>query len=317
MKILITGGFGYLGGRLGQYLANESSNQIYLGTRIKKKSPRWCSSAVVVETNWQDPESLSLSTKGIDTVIHTAGMNAKDCADNPELALAFNGGATAALLDAAVKNNVKRFIYLSTAHVYSSPLSGIITENLEPKNKHSYATSHLAGELELKKKIERKEIEGVSIRLSNSFGAPTDVKANCWMLLANDLCKQGILKNKMILNSSGNQRRDFIALSEVCRAINYLINLESDKIGDGLFNLGGEWCPTIKEMTELIASRVEVITNTRPQVEYKQEGNELVPPFKYDISKLVATGFVSNQDKNVTGEIDNLINFCIRNKESF
>jgi len=74
------------------------------------------------------------SCDGVYVVIQAAGMNAQDCAADPVAALAFNGVATVRLVMAASRTGAQRFISLSTAHVYASPLAGTITEATYPRN---------------------------------------------------------------------------------------------------------------------------------------------------------------------------------------
>ena len=85
----------------------------------------WCNQAKTVEINWRSETSLNEACKNIDAVVHLAGMNAQDCKANPATALEVNCvyGKT---VEAAVKRGVKRFIHLSTAHVYAAPLEGDI-----------------------------------------------------------------------------------------------------------------------------------------------------------------------------------------------
>ena len=170
MRILISGGFGFVGGRLGQHL-QEAGHQIVLGSRKLTAPPEWLRKAKVVKMDWNDYDSLASVCVGSDVIIHAAGMNAQDSLANPAEALAFNGVATARLLDAGCKASVQRFIYFSTAHVYSSPLEGTITEETCPRNLHPYATSHLAGESVVLYANQQKKIEGIVLRLSNAFGA--------------------------------------------------------------------------------------------------------------------------------------------------
>ena len=73
-------------------------------------------------------------------------MNAQNCVTDPVAALEVNAVATARLLQAAIRQGAKRFIYLSTAHVYGSSLSGVITEETCPASLCPYAASHRAGE---------------------------------------------------------------------------------------------------------------------------------------------------------------------------
>ena len=145
MRILITGGFGFVGGRVAVHLAKQG-HKIVLGSRKATCPPPWMQQAEVANINWDDPISLELSCREVDVLIHAAGMNAQECLADPVAALAFNGVATARLVAAATRARVNHMICLSTAHVYDSPLEGVITENSCPQNLHPYATSHLAGD---------------------------------------------------------------------------------------------------------------------------------------------------------------------------
>jgi len=311
MRILITGGFGYLGGRLAQYFSTKTNYNIILGTRKNPVSPEWLPQVKVVKTLWNSATDLEKICSNVDVIVHLAGMNASDCAENPLSALEFNGIITERLLQAATRQGVKRFVYLSSAHVYSSPLIGRITEETCPTNLHPYATSHRAGEDVVRYVHSRSEIEGIVIRLSNSFGAPAHIKTNCWMLLINDLCVQAITNEHMVLQSSGGQRRDFITLTDVCRSIEHLIILPTDKLSNGLFNVGGGWNPTILEVAQLISNRIYALTGKK--IKIQSNALRMSPSFTdldYITEKINTTGF--ELSSSVNDEIDNLIRFCIK-----
>lgn len=266
MRVLITGGFGYVGGRLGRLLIEQGCDEVILGTRTQMAFPAWLPKASVRLICWDSESSLVENCKGIETVVHLAGMNAQECASKPAAALAFNGVGTARLLAAAERAKVKRFIYLSTAHVYAAPLRGIIDEQTCPVSLHPYATSHRAGEDVVRAAHRAGRIEGIVLRLSNAFGAPVHANVNCWMLLLNELCREAVSARQIILRSSGLQRRDFIPLSDACAAISHFLHLPGANLGDGLFNVGGDWTPTVWEMACLVQDRCSVLLGYRPEL---------------------------------------------------
>jgi UDP-glucose 4-epimerase len=206
-------------------------------------------------------------------------------------------------------------VYLSTAHVYGAPLRGTISESTTPVATHPYATSNRAGEEAVRRAHEAREINGIVVRLSNAFGAPADIEANCWMLLANDLCRQAVQSGRMVLRSSGLQRRDFIAMTEACDALAHLMELPADRLGDGLFNVGGGWSPTVLEMAELLADRVEQATGVRPELQRPPAASGDRPDeLCFVRQKLLDTGFVPGGRAVVDRELDALIEFCVRHK---
>ncbi len=283
--------------------------QVLLGTRRRPECLDWLPQAAVVEMDWCSEESLRAACRSADAIVHLAGMNAAECKADPVGALEFNAVATARLARAAVASGVRRFVYLSTAHVYGSPLRGVITESSLPANLHPYATSHRAAEDPVRFLHQQRALEGIVVRLSNSFGVPAHPAVNCWMLLVNDLCRQAVEHGELVLNSSGSQRRDFITLSDVCRAVEHLLQLDTAVIADGLFNLGGAWAPTVIEMGERVARCWELLSGHRPRISRPlPAAHEHSDLLEYHIDKLLRTGFDLRGDADA--EITATLQFC-------
>ena len=309
MRVLITGGFGYLGGRLAQFLVSQTCDEIVLGSRQQTKPPQWLPKVKVVQTRWDSLDGLENICSSVDALVHLAGMNAQDCATDPVAALQLNAVATARLLQAAIRKGVKRFIYISTAHVYGDPLTGVITEETFPVSRHSYAASHRAGEDVVLAANQRGEIEGIVVRLSNAFGAPAHKNANCWMLVVNDLCRQAAMTQRMVLRSSGLQRRNFVPLPDACCAIDHLLHLSEQALDRGIFNLGGVWQPTVWEVASLVQERCTVVLGFQPQItRIPPQKGETVAELNFRFDALRQTGYQPNANK--VEEIDRLLNFC-------
>ncbi len=311
MRILITGGFGFVGGRLAMHLA-QAGHQIILGTRHSTGSPEWLPQAEVAEIVWDDEQALERSCAGVDVIIHAAGMNAQDCAASPIAALAFNGLATARLVTAANQARVKKFIYLSTAHVYENPLVGTITEETCPRNLHPYATSHLAGEQAVLSAHSRGELQGIVLRLSNTFGSPMYKEVNCWMLLVNDLCKQALETRKLVLHTSGLQQRDFISLTEVCRVVERLVLGPAKVKEPNIFNVGAGVSQSVLEMAKLIQQRCAEELGFTPELKHKKSGvDDQYYMLNYRTDNLNTLGISCISQINIV-EIDKLLQFCQR-----
>lgn len=308
MRVLVAGGFGFVGGRAAQYL-HHAGHSIILGTRQASTPPAWLPQAEVAQLHWHDAAALERSCRGLDAVVHAAGMNAQDCAADPVAALEFNGVATARLLAAAIRAGVQRFVYVSTAHVYGSPLGGTITENTCPRNLHPYATSHLGGEYAVLGAGQRGQIQGVVLRLSNAFGPPVRKDADCWTLLVNDLCRQAVLNGRLKLHTAGTQLRDFIPLEDVSRAVLHILQAESPKLAGGLFNLGGDAVMSVFSMAELVAARWKTLTGKDLPIIRPERSGPLPEPLIYSCDKLKSTGF--SLTSQVPQEIDATLGFCM------
>ncbi len=298
-----------MGGRIAHHLWREGFD-IVLGSRREQSSPDWLPQAKVQNTKWDDLEQLTEISSSVDVVIHAAGMNYQECKSDPVAALAFNGLATARLVEAASRAKVKRFIYLSTAHVYANPLVGSISELTCPTNLHPYATSHLAGESAVLGANQSGQIEGIVLRLSNAFGSPMHKQVNCWMLLINDLCKQAVQSRKLKLKSSGLHMRDFISLNDISKIVEYftVCNLKTDQAH--VYNVGSGISRTILEMANLIAQRCEVVLGYKTELVFeKNNENEKYLLLKYQINKLSSIGIHSVGDFD-NSEIDDVLRFC-------
>ena len=309
-KVLITGGLGYVGGRIAESLSKNSALQLSIGTRrAEVVVPAWLQNGGVVRMDLESRESLEFACKGVKYVIHLAGLTEIDSANDPERALAINGHGTLRLLRVAEKAGVKRFIYFSTAHVYGKPLEGRITEQTVPRPVHPYAISHHVGEDFVLAAHDSGSLTGIVLRLSNAFGAPNSTYANRWTLIVNDLCRQAVSSGKLILRSHGLQERDFITLEDVGKAVVHFLQLQRSVCGDGLFNLGGECSLAIIDLAELVASRCIGVLGFSPVIRRpKPIGEEVLKELEYNIDKVKATGFVITGSTNK--EIDSTLLFC-------
>ena len=307
-KVLVTGGMGFVGGRVAQSLAKSGDDLITLGSRTAHSTPCWLPNAKVVTMDWCSIESLILACDSIDTLVHLAGMNNTDCLLDPVGALEVNAANTARLMQAAKLAGVERVIYFSTAHVYGPSLVGQIDESTLPKGLHPYATSHRAAE-DVVLAAANANMDSIVLRLSNGFGAPAHQAVNAWMLLTNDLCLQAVTSRSMTLRSTGMQRRDFITLHDVSRVVAHMITLPTNKIGDGLFNVGSGKSLRVIDMVELIQLRCTELMGYVPEIMCPQPAlNERSSNLDYRIDKLLSTGFTLRGDPVL--EIDQTLRMC-------
>jgi UDP-glucose 4-epimerase len=310
-SILITGGLGYVGGRVAEGLSKDSDYKIFVTSRKPESAdlPGWLSKDQCIRLDILNDDEIKNACKNIDIIIHFAALNEIDSANDPERALLINGLGTLKLVKSAKMAGVKRFIYFSTAHVYCSPLEGTISETTLPRPVHPYAISHRTAEDFVLAMNFQKEMQGIVLRLSNSIGAPINAQVNRWSLVGNDLCRQAITNHKMHLKTSGIQKRDFITLPDVARAVYHIIKLPDISINNGIFNLGGENPLTIYELALKIQKRCELIYGFSPSIlTPKSINGEKSKPLNYSIEKLKSTGFLL--EGNLDQEIDDTLRFC-------
>ena len=139
---------------------------------------------------------------------------------------------------------------------------------------------------------------------------------NCWMLLVNDLCRQAVNQQKLALNSLGRQKRDFVSLTNVCSAIIHLTECHLEHADNYLFNIGGNWAPSILEMSQKFSQRYAKLTGVVLEIKQNQDDNfSFFDSLDYSTEKLTSIGFVPSKDNSVNQELDDLIYFCLKNKD--
>ena len=250
MKILITGGSGYFGANLARRLS-ELKCRVQIGVRkndvTKKVTP-----ASTTEINWENYESLKHSISEVDCIIHAAGPNQSDCGIDPEGAINFRQLSTSNLLKAALECHVKSFFYISTAHVYRTPLVGRFTEKSAPRSRTPYSLSHLAAEQQILSFNSSGVLSPFIVRLSNIVGPPILPETNCWHLVANSTALSLKRRQKININSPKSEVRNFITITDACNAIAFLIFNHEQIPQSKIINLGGVSMPIVT-MKNIIA----------------------------------------------------------------
>lgn len=307
--ILLTGGFGYLGGRIARHLIAQGKRVRITTRRAPDAWPDWAKDAEVVRLTPSDDAALLAACQGVSALVHLSAMNEVDCTTDPVGALEANGVDTVRLLQAALKAGVGRFVYFSTARVYGEPLIGRIEESMICRPVHPYGISHKVAEDYILAEGAKGRIQAACLRLSNALGAPADALINRWTLVANDLCRQVGSSGKMVLKSSGLALRDFIPMGEVARGVQFLLEVEAVKLGDGIFNLGVGHSSSIRDLADLIQARAEAVLGTRPVLERPDpKPGEVADPLDFRVDRLAAAGFAASRD--LTSEIDQTLILC-------
>lgn len=249
MNILISGGLGYVGGRLSKYFADQGHTVYALSRKQKVDYPN-----IKVFSNQAVIENGELNHLSFDVFIHLAATNEIECSEDPEYSNEVNINGTLKWLAWCKQQKVRQFIYFSTVHVYARPLVGYFDEHSTCEPGHPYSISHKAAEDYV---LWYKRDFGLNtkiVRLSNSFGYPAFPTANRWTLLINDLCQQIVKFKSFEIRSNIEQHRDFISLKEVCLRLEALIQTDIPKSDRVIFNLSRGKSQSLKEITKIVQS---------------------------------------------------------------
>lgn len=305
MKVLLTGASGYLGARLVRYLINKNQmDELFLGSRSGKCT--WLDGlGTQVAFDLGNPELPD----GIDKVIHLAALNEIDCADTSS-ALKVNVEGTWKLIENAVRQRVKGFVYASTIHVYG-PLTGHLTESSLPVARHPYGFTHHMSEQLFEYASVKYGMPSICLRFSNVVGAPADKQVNRWTLLVNDLCRQAVTTHQLILRSPQSQR-DFISVADACAAIHRAL-VESGGLNPfEVFNISMGANTKVQDIAELIARRATALLGKHVSIVSDASGGNPSDDFLLDNIKAKKWGWLPHGD--LQDEIDQTLRLCLEAK---
>lgn len=299
--VVVTGGFGYVGGRIVQKLLQDGV-RVHISTRRARTAiPGWAANVV-----WgSDLDALS---RDAGSLIHLAAPNEIVCAEDPARAIAETLDLTRAAIDAARTSGLRRIIYFSTVHVYG-PLQGRIDEDTPPDPRHPYAEAHLQSE-NLLLAAAGEELQILTLRLSNGFGAPADHGTDRWTLLVNDLCRQAVHTKKLALMSDGRQRRDFLPLTDIAAAAAHFISLPVLPKSYDVLNLSAGDAMSVLDMAKRIQSRAGLLLGEEiPLHVPAPKDPDNAPNLFIDNRRLIGAGYTPSADLNA--EIDGMLRFCM------
>jgi len=250
MKILVTGGAGYVGSVLVPELLNKSHKIRVLDNLMYNQSsllPYFINKNFeFIKGDIRDENAVRRSLKDVDYIVHLVaivGMPA--CKKNPPLAEAVNVNGTALLTN--LRSRSQGIIYASSVSNYGAA-GGICDEETLPNPLSEYAvTKHRAEELVLDAG------NVVAFRFATAFGLSPRLRLD---LLPNDFTFNA-LKNKSLIVYEKNFRRTFIHVRDMARAILFAIENFND-LKDGVYNVGHESMNyTKKEVAEAIKQKID------------------------------------------------------------
>ncbi len=298
MNIIISGGLGYVGGRLSKYLAENGHTVTALSRQANSLPDLVLPTGMTVahpDVFAQHPDRLNV----FDVFIHLAALNENDCVTFPEKAIEVNITHTWQWLDRAYKAGIKQFIYFSTAHVYGKPLQGYYDEESPTHPVHPYAITHKCAEDYVLSYRHEKGMDNLVLRLTNAFGGPAFPTADRWTLLVNDLCRSAVATGTMTLQTDGLQVRDFVCLQDVCTAVNHLLGAPHAKTTNGIFNIGAGKSISVREMANHIKKVAEDYLNKPIIINLKKTEKKL-----FDEALFINIGRVSGQGFDLKNNID-------------
>ena len=250
MKILITGASGFIGSYLFKNFKEEG--HIVYGIVRKKPNLRFLkkNKKEIILADLNDFKSLEKNfPKSVDLIIHAGASNDQDTNKNTRKAYETNIYGTRNICELAMRNNVKKFVYISVLQVYGRELKNKISEKSEINCDNDYALSHYLAEEVCKNYSKNSKTKFSILRLGYVFGCPVQNNIDRKTLIPYLVCDQAVKNKKIKLMSRGKARRDFVSLNKLFKSISHIIK---NKTKFEVYNVVSGYSFSIKEIANIV-----------------------------------------------------------------
>ncbi len=274
MKVLVSGGLGFIGSNLVDALINEG-HEVYVVDDMstgkldyKNKSPKaqyWYSSI----TN----KTLMLElTAEVEAIFHVAAWaRLMRSIDDPLGTNENNITGTLTLLECARHNNVPRFIFSSSSSVYGQQVSPEMQESMLPYPLHPYALQKWCGEKYCQMYSRLFGLQTICLRYFNVYGKRQVIQGD-YALVIGKFLRQKSEGKPMTIYGDGEQTRAYTHVSDVVNA-NILAYKRKMEPGQNIIlNIGTSEETSVNKITEMLGGEVEhIIPNPRGNFEERRK----------------------------------------------
>jgi dTDP-glucose 4,6-dehydratase/UDP-glucose 4-epimerase len=273
VKVLVTGGRGFIGARLVEHLVSEGKDVRVFddGSRGEADMP---SQVEAIEGDVRDREAVGRACRGVDAVAHLAAVQGtRNFYERPDVVLDVNLRGVLSVAQACASEGVARLVFASSSEVYGVPKEFPTPESAplvvpDPTNaRWSYGASKIAGELTVVHTALRHGFEYVILRYHNVYGP-----AMGWDHVVPEFISRLVRGDEFTVQGDGSQRRSFCYVDDVVPPT--AAALTAREAANGIFNLGN---PAEEHSINELVAALERVSGQRIEPRYmpfEQAGTE-------------------------------------------
>ncbi|MFB6188246.1 MAG: NAD-dependent epimerase/dehydratase family protein [Halapricum sp.] len=290
MKVLVTGGCGYIGSALLPLLQDEPGvEEITVLDSLSSGSPRNLLEAELGDDlsfrrgdvrEYGDVES---AMRECDTVIHLAAITgAASTHDRREETFAVNRDGTTNVLTAAEKLGVENVVFASSCNNYGRTTSRDIDEDTEMDPLNPYAETKVASERDLEERAGESGFDATALRMSTNYGYSPGIRFN---LVVNLFVFRALTNRPLTVYGDGTNWRPFIHVRDSARAFKQAA-CEPEAWPQQVYNVGdNESNYRISEIAEIVSDEVGDVDITYLEDEHPG------PSYHVNFDRVTETGF--------------------------
>ena len=299
MKILVTGGAGYVGSTLVPLLLNAGHSVRVLDNLNHGGAPLlavWSDPAFDFRRgDIRDPLAVSSALSGMEAVVHLAAVVGDPaCARDPDLAKSVNLQASLSLIEESRRAGVQRFVFASTCSNYGKmkDANQFVDEESELSPVSLYAETKVAVEKALLASGKGKGWCPTPLRFATVFGVSPRMRFD---LTVNEFTMEMLVKKRLVV--FGEQFwRPYVHVRDAARAIKLVLESPADKVAGRVFNVGATDQNFQKQqLVELIRPHapdavVEFVHKSEDPRDYRVSFSRISEQLGFHISRTVTEG---------------------------
>jgi UDP-glucose 4-epimerase len=255
MKILVTGGAGFIGSHLAETLV-ASGHRVRViddlsgGHRRNLHAVR--GDVEFLKGDCADPAAARRAVKGMEVVFHQAAMpSVARSVEDPGRSHRHNATATVTLLDAARRAGVRRVVYAGSSSVYGDSPELPKREDMPPRPLSPYGVEKLTGEHYLRVFAHLFGMETLTLRYFNVFG-PRQDPGSPYSGVISRFATALLARRKPVIFGDGEQSRDFTYVADAVQA--NLRALDARGLGGQSLNVACGRRVSLNELLKVMAA---------------------------------------------------------------
>jgi UDP-glucose 4-epimerase len=289
MKVLVTGGAGFIGSHIVESFQGRADVRVLDNLRSGFQRNLDGLPCEFIEGSILDRTLVRRAVQGVDYVFHLAALvSVPESVQKPAECAEINTAGTSLLLEEAAQAGVKKLVFSSSAAIYGDNPVVPKIETLPPEPKSPYAATKLDGERDCRKFADAGRLPTVCLRYFNVFGPRQNPRSQ--YAAAVPIFIERALKNEpLTIYGDGAQTRDFIFVKDIAAA-NVFFATRSP--ATGIFNVAGGQRITVNDL----AATIRRLTGSASEIQHAPERAGDVKHSVASVEKLRAAGFAPRHD---------------------
>ncbi len=283
MRVLITGGAGFIGSHIAEYFQGKAEVRILDNLRTGFRRNLEGLDVQFIEGDIRDRETVRRAMEGVECVFHLAALiSVPESMEKITECIDINGNGMVIVLEEAARAGVRKLCFSTSAAIYGDNPVVPKVETMLPEPKSPYAVTKLDGEYYCKMFTDTGRLQTACLRYFNVFGPRQDPKS-AYAAAVPIFTAKAVADEPLTIFGDGEQTRDFIFVRDIVAANVFMATHDFT----GVYNVAYGGRITINELAREIIRQ----TGSNSRIVHLPERPGDVKHSMACVDKLAATGF--------------------------